>query len=178
MLPAVGHPAFGAQPEGLALFVPAAGILRALDLVLPEYQPTGQDFLAGWNTALGQFKPGFPAAVNDLQFLTGPSIADLDGLPGEEIIEGTASKDLVAFNSAGLPVDPTRWPKATTDWTVAMPLIGSFGSIDTEDDATKVVVSATRSGYLSAYATDAPRLLALLMAALPPRQRELGRLRA
>ncbi len=154
VLPAVGHPAFGMQPEGLGFFVPAAGIVRALDLVLPEYQPTGQDFVAGWNTATGQFKAGFPAAVNDLQFLTGPSIADIGGLPGEEIIEGTASKDLVALSAEGTPTDPTRWPKATTDWTVASALVGSFGTLDTDDDATKVVVSATRSGYLSAYATD------------------------
>ena len=156
VLPAVGHPAFGAQPEGLGFFTPAAGIIRALDLGLPEYQPTGQDFVGGWNTTTGQFKPGFPATVNDLQFLTGPSIADIDGLPGEEILEGTASRDLVAFSPLGAPADPTRWPKATTDWTVANPLIGTFGTLDTEDDATKVVVSSTRSGYVSAYATDGP----------------------
>ena len=100
----------GGRPSGIrrprrrrALFLaPAAGLSRALDLALPEYQPTGQDFLAVWNDAgAGQFRPGFPATVNDLQFLTGPSVADLDGLPGEEIVEGTASKDLVAFNAAG-----------------------------------------------------------------------------
>jgi Ca2+-binding RTX toxin-like protein len=153
VLPAVGHPAFGAQPEGLAFFTPAAGITRALDLALPEYQPTGQDFLAGWNTSTGQFKPGFPATVNDLQFLTGPSIADIGGGAGEEILAGTASKDLAAFSPTGTPAD-SGWPKATTDWTVANPLIGSFGTRDTDEDATKVVVNATRSGYLHVFETE------------------------
>ena len=153
VLPAVGHPAFGAQPEGLAFFTPAAGITRALDLALPEYQPTGQDFLAGWNTSTGQFKPGFPATVNDLQFLTGPSIADIGGTAEEEILAGTASKDLAAFSPAGTPAKG-GWPKATTDWTVANPLIGSFGTRDTNEGANKVVVHATRSGYLHAFRTE------------------------
>ena len=94
VLPAVGHPAFGDfGGSAPTLLAPAAGVQRALDLVLPEYQPTGQDFLAGWDSSTGQFRPGFPAAVNDLQFLTGPSVADIDGLPGEEVVEGTASQD-------------------------------------------------------------------------------------
>ncbi|MGH2985108.1 MAG: calcium-binding protein, partial [Solirubrobacterales bacterium] len=158
VLPAVGHPAFGTlgPAPGLSFLAPAAGLNRALDLALPEYQVAGQDFLAAWNTATPDFRPGFPATVNDLQFLTGPSIADLDGSPGEEIVTGTASKDLAAFNGAGLPVDPARWPKASTDWTVANPLIGSFGTRETDEDSTKVVVAMTRSGYINAYATDAP----------------------
>jgi hypothetical protein len=158
VLPAVGHTAFGAlDPSGeLSFLTPAAGLTRALDLALPEYQPSGQDFLAVWNTSTPDFRLGFPATVNDLQFLTGPSVADLDGEEGEEIVEGTASKDLVALNGAGLPVDAARWPKATTDWTVTTPLVGSFGTRDTDAAARKVVVAATRSGYVSAYATSAP----------------------
>jgi hypothetical protein len=156
MLPAVGHPAFvdlgGASPS---LVMPSAGIMRALDLAFPEYQ-RGQDFVAAWTIeGGGQLRPGFPAAVNDLQFLTGPSGADIDGLPGEELVAGTASKDLQAFDAAGEPAG-TAWPKVTTDWTVANPLIGSFGTLDVDSGATKVVVGMTRSGYLNAYATAAP----------------------
>jgi hypothetical protein len=154
VLPAVGHPAFGdLGGPGLAFLSPAAGIGRALDVSAPEYQ-NGQDFAAVWDASTSQFHAGFPAAVNDLQFLTGPSVADLDGLPGEEVVEGTASKDLAAFNGAGLPVND-RWPKLTSDWTVANPLIGSFATLDTDADATKVVVGMTRSGYINAYSTEA-----------------------
>ena len=73
VFPAVGLPAFGdlggAQP---AFVAPVAGLLRALDLVVPDYQVGGQDFTAAWDSATGQMRPGFPAQENDLAFLTGP----------------------------------------------------------------------------------------------------------
>jgi hypothetical protein len=154
--PALGHPAFGNLGEGVSLLAPTIGVKRALDLQGDEYQG-GQDFVGAWNGASGQFRPGWPAPVNDLQFLTGPSVADIDGLPGEEVLEGTASLDLVALDTAGAPVNQ-KWPKLTTDWMVANPLIGSFGDrLDTAADARpKRVVAITRSGQLFAYDTSAP----------------------
>jgi hypothetical protein len=152
--PGLGHPAFGNFGEGVSFLAPTIGLKRALDLQLDEYQP-GQDFLGVWNASSGQFRPGFPAPVNDLQFLTGPSVADIDGNPGEEALEGTASMDLAAFNAAGTPAS-TAWPKLTGDWMVANPLIGSFGTIDTEAASKKKVVAITRSGYVLAYNTAAP----------------------
>jgi hypothetical protein len=154
--PAVGHSAFGnLGGAGPSFITPVAGLFRALDLALPDYQ-NGQDFIAAWNSETGQFRPGFPSAVNDLQFLTGPSIANIDATPTEEIVGGTASKDLVALNAAGQPANPVTWPKVSTDWTVANPLIGSWGTQDTDGGATKVVVGLTRSGYLNVYDTAAP----------------------
>jgi hypothetical protein len=94
--------------------------------------------------------------VNDLSFLSGPAVSDLDGLPGEEILGGTASLDLYAMNSAGLPFDPLGWPKLTADWMVSTPTVGSFGTQDTQGSARKVVVAVTRSGSVLAYNTDAP----------------------
>jgi hypothetical protein len=93
--------------------------------------------------------------VNDLQFITGPSVADIDGLPGDEIVGGTASLDFFAFNAAGLPASP-KWPKASSDWTVADPVIGSFGTHDTDGSARKAIVGMTRAGTVFAYTTDAP----------------------
>src|SRR5947208_9049478 len=95
-------------------------------------------------------RPGFPAQQNDLSFLTGPSVGDVDGQPGEEIVAGTASLDLQAFNALGQPVS-SAWPKLTGDWTVATPLIGSFG-----DAAHKSVVNLTRLGGVFVYDTPAP----------------------
>ena len=156
LVPAVGLPAFAdLDGTGPSLVAPAAGLGRALDVGFPDYQPTGQDFLAAWSVSGGgQLRPDFPQAVNDLQFLTGPSVADLDGLPGEEIVEGTASMDLNAFSAAGTEVPD--WPKLTTDWTVANPTIGSFGTMDADASARKVVIAETRSGYINAYETDGP----------------------
>ena len=155
-IPAVGHPAFGDLTPGGSpeLVVPAAGAIRALDLAVNEYQP-GQDFISSYDTATGQFRPGWPSPVNDLSFLSGPSVADVDGLPGEEVVGGTASLDLYGFNAAGTPLAP-KWPKLTADWTVANPTVGTFGTHDTDASARKAVVGLTRAGTVLAYATDAP----------------------
>jgi hypothetical protein len=147
-IPAVGMPAFGNFAGGVSFLAPVTGLLRALDVVLPEYQG-GQDFLAAWDPSTGQFRPGFPTPVNDLQFLTGPSVADIDGQPGEELLGGSASLDLNAVSSAGAAV--SGWPKLTSDWMVANPLIGSWGAL-----SGKVVIGMTRSRYLLAYKTSAP----------------------
>jgi hypothetical protein len=152
--PAVGHPAFGDVGGGVSLLGPVAGLTRALDVVLPEYQTTGQDQIAAWDPASGRFRQGWPARMNDLQFLTGPSVANIDSSDSEELIAGSAHLDLQAFNGSGEPV--AGWPKLTSDWTVANPLIGTFGSLDTDAAARRVVVGATRSGSLLAYRTDAP----------------------
>jgi hypothetical protein len=151
---AVGHPAFGQLlPTGDPAFLaPAAGLLRSLDVALPDYQG-GQDFIGAWLSNGGQFQPNFPQPVNDLQFLTGPSVADIDNVAGEEVVEGSASMDLTAHNTAGLPT--ARWPKLSSDWTVANPLIGTFGTKDTDSGTHKVVVGLTRSGYINAYTTSA-----------------------
>jgi hypothetical protein len=62
--------------------------------------------------------------------------------------------DLAAFTALGPPPN-SRWPKLTTDWTVATPLAGSLGTRDTEPGARRVVINVTRSGYVNAYRTEA-----------------------
>jgi subtilase family protein len=148
--PAVGHPAFGNFAGGVSFLAPTAGLRRALDAAVNEYQQGSQDFAGAWSTRDGRFRPGFPAVVNDLQFLTGPSVADLDGQAGEELLGGTASQDLYALRADGRPLSQA-WPKLTSDWMVASPLVGSFG-----DPERKVVVALTRSGTMLAYRTEAP----------------------
>ena len=141
---------------GSASSPPPPGSARALDVALPEYQPTGQDFIAAWSVpGGGQLRPGFPQAVNDLQFLTGPSVADLDGAARRGDRRGNREhgpERLQRRRHAGC----AGWPKLTTDWTVANPMIGSFGTLDTAASARKAVISETRSGYINAYSTGAP----------------------
>jgi hypothetical protein len=138
---AVGQPAFGNFAGGVSYLGPATGIFRALDLAVNEYQG-GQDYLAAWNPATGQFRPNFPGVVNDLQFLTGPSVGDVDGRGGEEMIGGTAYLDVHAFTGSG--AEAAGWPKLTSDWEVANPAIGTFGG-------RRVVATATRDGNLFVY---------------------------
>jgi hypothetical protein len=151
---AVGYPAFGSlDGQTTDFFTPETGLMRALDVALPDYQG-GQDFIGAWNPATGQQSPGFPAEMNDLQFLTGPVVGDITGGAGQDVIGGSASMDLAAFNAAGQPASAV-WPKLTGDWTVATPTLGSFGTIDSSASAHKNVVSLTRSGTLAVYSTPA-----------------------
>jgi hypothetical protein len=154
--PAVGEPSFGTLDGSTTdVFAPVAGLIRALDVVAPDYQKGGQDFTAAWSANTGQFASGFPAVNNDLSFITGQVIGDVTGAaPAQEVVAGTASQDLEAYNASGQPAGP-EWPKLTGDWLVATPILGSLGTLDTESSAKKDVVSITRSGTLSVYATAA-----------------------
>jgi hypothetical protein len=154
--PAVGEPSFGTLDGTTTnIFAPVAGIVRALDVVAPDYQKGGQDFTAAWNGSSGQFAPGFPTVNNDLSFITGQVVGDVTGAaPTQEVVAGTASQDLEAYNAAGAPAG-TAWPKLTGDWLVATPILGSLGTLDTSSTAPKDVVSITRSGTLSVYSTPA-----------------------
>ena len=102
------HPGLRRPRPGAGLVVPRPGRRadpRALDLALPEYQPTGQDYIAAWNTTTGAVPARLPADRRTTSSSSpGPSIADIDGLPGEEVLAGTASMDLNAYNAAGCAV--------------------------------------------------------------------------
>jgi hypothetical protein len=152
-LAAVGHPAFVNLGGQIQFAAPVAGLIRALDVLANEYQTGGQDFVSVWEPGTGQYRPGFPAHENDLQFLTGPSAADVDGETGDELVEGSAYLDIEAFNANGQPV--AGWPKLTSDWIVANPLIGTWGTLDTNAAARRVVVAMTRKGTILAYRTKA-----------------------
>jgi Subtilase family len=154
--PTVGEPSFGTlDGTTTSMFAPVAGLIRALDVVAPDYQKGGQDFTAAWNANSGQFAPGFPAVNNDLSFITGQVVGDVTGAaPAQEVLAGTASQDLQAFNAEGSPAS-SAWPKLTGDWLVATPVLGSLGTIDTSTTAKKDVVSLTRSGTLAVYSTPA-----------------------
>jgi hypothetical protein len=152
---AVGYPAFGSfNGRTIDFFAPAAGLVRALDVAVNDYQG-GQDFIAGWDPSDAQHLLGFPAEVNDLQFLTGPAVGQVTVTGGQAVIGGTASLDLQALGPAGLTVS-SAWPKLTGDWTIATPTLASFGTLDTRPGAHKDVVSVTRSGTVSVYLTPAP----------------------
>src|SRR5205807_3993604 len=101
--PAVGEPAFGTlDGTSTDVFNPVAGLIRALDAVAPDYQKGGQDFTAAWQANSGQYAPGFPAVNNDLSIITGETVGDVTGeAPKQEVLAGTASQDLQAYNLEG-----------------------------------------------------------------------------
>ena len=74
---------------------------------------------ASWNTADGQFEPGFPAQMNDLMFFNTPAIADVTGDGQAEVLQSSAMYDLRAYGSwVGVPAPV---PKFTGGWSVVTP---------------------------------------------------------
>ena len=155
--PAVGMPSFGTlNDRTISLFDQGGGLIRALDVVVNGEQKGGQDFILGWDADSGKMNVGFPAVVNDLGFLTGETVGQITAQPGtQDVVAGTASLDLDAFNELGQPAS-SAWPKLSGDWTIATPLLGSFGTLDYLPGSDRDVAAVTRSGTLSVYSTPAP----------------------
>ena len=150
-IPGVGGGIFtrlqSGQPPAYA--IPAVGVGKLLDLVLPEDQIVSDNTLAVYDTSTtgtqGQL-PAFPREVNDLQFLATPSSADIDGKGGEEVLEGSAYSDVHAFSLDGSEpglssLSPYGWPKFTGGWTLGGPAVGDFNG-----DGKRDIASTTREG--------------------------------
>lgn len=145
---------FAGTAAGYQLLAPAAGLGKLIDNQLPARQFPAENHLAAWSVANAdgtpgdrQFLPGFPHQVTDLQFLAGPSVADLtgDGLP--EAIAGSGVSDFHAVDAGG--VQAPGWPKFTNGWTVQGPAVG-----DLDGDGRLEVVATTREGTLFVWRTD------------------------
>src|SRR6185436_3976357 len=82
-IPSLGEGAFGDLAGGgvLSFAAPATGLGRLLSIVLPDQQLTADEHINAWVATTGTFQPTFPKHMEELQFLTGPSIADVGGLP-------------------------------------------------------------------------------------------------
>src|SRR5438094_4466507 len=150
-IPSIGEGAFGDLTGSgqLSFAAPAAGIGRLLAIVLADQQLTADDHIDAWLATTGNFQPSFPHHMEDLQFLTGASIADVGGAPTPEIVEGSAGYFLHAYDVTG--TEPSGWPKFTGGWHVANPAIG-----DVDGDGLNEVVALTREGNLYVWDTTAP----------------------
>jgi len=147
---ALGEGAFGAlaAPGALAFAAPAAGLGRSLAVVLPEEQLTADDHTSAWVALTGKYLPAYPHHIEELQFLTGPSIAHVGATPLPQVVEGSAGYYLHAFDANG--VEPSGWPKFTGGWHIANPAIG-----DVDGDGRNEVVVLTREGNLFVWDTAA-----------------------
>jgi hypothetical protein len=87
--------------------------------------------------------------MEDMQFLTSPVVADVDGDGVAEVIEGSGGYYVHAFSAGG--GEPAGWPKFTGGWT-----IGSAGAGNIDSDPEMEVVAMTREGRLYAWDTPAP----------------------
>ncbi len=144
---------FGGAGQGFHLLAPAAGLGKLLDNQLPARQFPADNHLGAWkiSDAEGapsdrQFVPAYPRLVNDLQFLAGPALADIDGDGLPEALEGSGLYDVHAVDING--AEAARWPKFTNGWLVQSPAVG-----DVDGDGTLEVVASTREGKLFAWKT-------------------------
>jgi len=124
--------------------LPSTGGIQLLDNQGPALQGPGDQQLVVWSTATGDVLPAFPRRVEDLQFLSTPSIVDIDGDAVAELLVGSGGYYLHAFSGSG--GEPMGWPKFTGGWT-----IGSLATGDLDGDNLLDVVATTREGGLYAW---------------------------
>ena len=145
---------FAGTAAGYQLLAPAAGLGKLIDNQLPARQFPAENHLGAWSVSNVDgtpgdrlFLPGFPHQVTDLQFLAGPSVADItgDGLP--EALAGSGVSDFHAVDATG--AQAPGWPKFTNGWMVQGPAVG-----DLDGDGLLEVVATTREGHLFAWRSD------------------------
>ncbi len=145
---------FAGVGNGYHFLAPTAGLGKLIDNNIPAQQIPSENQFGAWQVAsaagaptAGSFLTPFPRVVNDLQFLTTPSVADInnDGLP--EALEGSGVSDLHAFDIEAR--EPAGWPKFTNGWMVATP-----ATADIDGDGRLEVISTTREGRLFLWKTE------------------------
>ncbi len=146
---ALGSGAFGdldgdGEPEYVA---PTGGIRALIDVAAPGSQEFGDHQVTAWNPRTGAVLPAFPRVMDDMQFLSSPGLADVDGDGKAEVLQGSGAYLLRAYRSDG--ATPASWPKFTHGWLIPSPTAG-----DVDGDGKIEVVAATREGNL--YVWDTP----------------------
>lgn len=147
---ALGGGAFGdidgdGHPEYVA---PTGGIRMLIDVAAPGRQAPGDHQVTAWNPRTGALLPAFPRRTDDMQFLSSPGIADVDGDGRAEILQGSGGYLLHAWRADG--TTPAGWPKFTHGWLIPSPTAG-----DVDGDGRIEVVAATREGNLYVFDTPA-----------------------
>jgi len=148
--PALGSGAFGdLTGDGLPEYAaPTGGVRKLLDAATPGRQAFGDHQIAAWNPRDGSLLPQFPRRMDDMQFLTPPALADVDGDGRADVVQGSGVYLLRAYTEEGRT--PAGWPKFTHGWLVGTPAVG-----DVDGDDRVEVVAVTREGRLFAWDTPA-----------------------
>jgi len=133
--------------DGLPEFIaPTGGVRKLLDVAAPAFQTYGDHQVTAWDPLTGDVLPAFPRVMDDMQFLTSPSIGRVSAA-GPSIVQGSGAYLLHAFDVDG--VEPEGWPKFTHGWLISSPLLG-----DVDGDGLIEVAATTREGKL--YVWDTP----------------------
>ena len=120
-----------------------------IDVAAPGRQAFGDHQVAAWNPRTGAVLPAFPRVMDDMQFLSSPGLADVDGDGRAEVLQGSGGYLLRAYRADG--ATPAGWPKFTHGWLIPSPTGG-----DVDGDGKIEIVAATREGSLYVWDTPAP----------------------
>jgi hypothetical protein len=105
--------------------------------------------VSAWDLTANEWLPGYPRLMEDWQFATAVSVADVGGDSRPEIVTGSGGYLLHGFDADGS--EPPGWPKFAGGWLLAAPALG-----DLEGDGDLEVVAWTREGNLFVWETTAP----------------------
>ncbi len=144
------HPAFGdMNGDGVPDLVQGGvGTMFLISLPL-VFERDFQQPVAAWDGTSGEFLPGWPQQIEDLQFFMAPAIADISGDGAAEAIAVSGGSLVHAWDAAG--VSPDGWPKLVGHWAIGSPAVG-----DIDGDGYLDVVVATRLGFVFAWSTRGP----------------------
>ncbi len=108
------------------------------------------DHLVGaWDALSGQFLPGFPQAIEDLQFFMNPAVGDVSGDGFPEVVTGSGGYLVHAWDKDGY--EAPGFPKSTGSWIIGSPTLA-----DLDLDGFLDVGVVTRSGRVYAWRTLGP----------------------
>lgn len=147
-LPGLGSGAFGdLDADGLPEYVaPTAGLRVLLDALVPGQQEFSDHQITAWNPRDGSVLPAFPRVMDDLQFLSSPTVADVSGDGRPEVVNGSGAYLVRAYDADG--ATPEGFPKFTHGWVLASPAVG-----DVDGDGRSELVAVTREGNLYVWNT-------------------------
>ena len=145
-----GSAAFGRLGGRLELSTAETGGLSlARALLNPNAGEPIENFESAFPAAGGGSVFGFPRTRQGIGFLDEPIIAPVGWDGRQSIVDGGDSNAMHAYGPLG--GTPAGFPKWTTGWNLFSPAAGDLLSSGRVD-----IVSATREGYLFAWATDGP----------------------
>ncbi|MEY2421986.1 MAG: hypothetical protein QOI95_2053 [Acidimicrobiaceae bacterium] len=126
-----------------------ATLNTAVNLLIVGQNLPYDHLIQAWDATTGDFKLGYPRPIDDFTILSTPSIADVGGQPGQEIVAGSGLYLLHAFGALGQ--EAPGFPKLTGGWINAVPTIG-----DVDGDGKLELVAETREGWRFMWDLDAP----------------------
>ena len=106
-----------------------------------------KNYLTAFDAVTGASAPGFAQQIQGLDFLGSPIVADVSGDGQPDLVVGSDSSALMAYQSGGAM--PIGFPKFTTGWALWAPSSGDLLS-----DGHTDIVQLTREGYVFAWRTD------------------------